>query len=164
MAAWARGCMTHFIPYICMHVEGTAEKQYILHWSSLSLKQRIKRKQKWANWHNCNIMQKSFSYTIYGINKQYKNTGLQTVSQCCFSPKMYLLPTAVCTIHGKWTCLLYVDSTRYQFEIPQYGSPLDVSFFLPLFSIAVEFNAEKFLSCTLCATGCEPQTKTQFSV
>ena len=60
-------------------------------------------------------------------------------------------PHAVqCTYHGLTFVLLcvpvlYADNTKCRFAISQYGFPLAVSCFLPAFSVATGFIAEKFL-------------------
>ena len=55
-----------------------------------------------------------------------------------------------CTYHGPTFVLLYVlvffaDNARCQFVIARYDFPLAVSCFLPAFSVATGFIAEKFL-------------------
>ena len=55
-----------------------------------------------------------------------------------------------CTYHGLTFVLLcvpvlFVDKARCQFAIVLYGFPLSVSCFLPTFSVATGFIAEKFL-------------------
>ena len=55
-----------------------------------------------------------------------------------------------CTYHGLTFVLLcvpvlFADNARCQFAVTRYGFPLAVSCFLPAFSVATGFIAEKFL-------------------